>query len=104
MAGGEDSIVDAFFKILGILEVLAEEDEASARTTKRLVRGSGDYIAVVERAVEDLCSDESRCVCHVAEEPCAFPFGSSLEVSIVPVTGIRRSATNDHSGLENLCL
>lgn len=37
LASGEDGIIDALFEVLGIFNVLSEEDETSSRTTEGFV-------------------------------------------------------------------
>ena len=58
LASREDGLVHPLLKVLSVLQVLAEEDQTGTWPTKRLMRRSSDYIAVLERIVQDLGGDQ----------------------------------------------
>lgn len=73
LASREDSVIDTFLEILTILEIFAEEDQPSTRTTKSLVCGGGNNITILKRIVKLLSSDQSTRVRNIRHEPCALP-------------------------------
>lgn len=53
LAGREDGVVDALLEILGVLEVLAEEDETSTGATEGLVaNGNINYTSVLDKKMQ----------------------------------------------------
>jgi hypothetical protein len=122
LASREDSVVNALLKIRRVLEVFPEEDETSTRTTKSLVtvkimlkapmlrkrsvniRSGGNDVAVFERVVELLSSDETTGMGNICHEPCAFLGRNFPQLRIVPVTGVGWGTTDDKSRFKDLCL
>lgn len=123
LACREDRIVDTLLKILSLVAVLAEENQTSTRTTKSLVsvyvfrlakgnavvenediRSSGDDITVLEGVGKLPGGDETTCVSDVRHEERSMFVGNGTESSIIPVTRVGRSTTDDQFGLEDLCL
>ena len=66
------------------------------------LRGGANYITELEGVVLDLSGDESRDVGHVAEEVGTLPVGDLPEATVVPVTRVSGSSTDEDSGLEEL--
>lgn len=51
-----------------VQQTFAEEDQGSSRPSKRLVRGGGDDVSVLEGRRDDAGGDESGDVCHVRHQ------------------------------------
>ena len=123
LAGREDSLVDTLLEVLGLIAILAEEDQASTRTTKSLVtvcealsmsrneaqegaytRSGGHDITVLEGVCEFASSDKTACVCNVRHQKRAVLVSDSTKSSVVPVTGVCRGTTDQETRLEDFCL
>jgi len=119
LASREDGIVDALLNVR--LLVLAEEDETSTGTTKCLVavsdrgpvqlanfqkrllknsRGGADDIAVLERIILNLSSDETRDVGHVHHEVRTVEVSDLAKTLVVPVSRVSGGTTDQDPGLE----
>lgn len=121
LACRKDGLVDALFEVGMVGTVLSEEHEPGTRTTEGLVpastvstesgrrrvsdlRGGGDDMAMLERAVEFLGGDETADVGDVGHEIGTLLVTDVSEPAIVPVTGVRRGTADDEPGLEYLGL
>lgn len=97
LASWEDGSVDTSLEI-GLL-VLSEEDQTGSRTSEGLVGGGGDNVTVVERRALLTGSDETGNVSHVAQEVSALSIGDLSESSIVPISWVGGTTTDEQSWL-----
>lgn len=102
LACREDGIVNPLFEILGVLEILPEEDETGTGATQGLVGGGGNDVTVVEGAIELLGSNEAGGVGHITHEPSTLAVGDLAESIVLPVAGVSRSTTDNETGLVDL--
>lgn len=102
LARGEDSIVHALLKVLGLVRVLPEEDETSTGATERLVGRGGDNVAVLEGVRELASSNETAGVRDVGHEVRAVLVGDLTQGLVVPVTRVRGRTADDEAGLVDL--
>ena len=100
LASGEDSIINTSLDVLRIGVISPEENEPSARSTKGLVGGSCDDIAVLEGVVQFLGGHKTASVSDIGHEPCIVLVANFLESSVIPVARIGRGTANDKPGLE----
>jgi hypothetical protein len=104
LARGEYGVIDASLQVLGLLNVLAEEDETGAGSTERLVCRGGHDMAMLERTCERATSNETGGVRNVRHEERAVLIRDLAELGVVPVTRVRRRAANDQPRLVDLGL
>ena len=55
----------------GVVEVLAQQDDAAARAAEGLVGGGCYDVCIFHRVLEEACGDEAGSVCHVYPQQCA---------------------------------
>lgn len=104
LASRENSIVDTLLKVRSIRAILPEEDETGTRATKRLMGRGSDDIAILERVVQFLSSNEAASVGDISHERSTLLVCDLAEFGIFPVTGISRGTADDETRLENLGL
>mmetsp|Transcript_5080 Transcript_5080/g.12116 ORF Transcript_5080/g.12116 Transcript_5080/m.12116 type:complete len:363 (-) Transcript_5080:194-1282(-) len=97
LKGREDGLVDFSLKSTS---VLAEEDHTSTGSTKGLVGGSGDNVADFKGRSLFASGDQSRNVSHIHHQQGTVGIGNFTEFSVVPVTWVGGSTSNDKSWLE----
>lgn len=97
----KDGLIDALLKILCILQVLTEEDQASTRATKGFMRRGRDDIAVFEGIVQDLSSDKAGRVCNVSQEECAVLVRCLPERRVVPITRVCGGTADNETRLKD---
>ena len=78
-----------------IVEILAHEDDASARAAQRLVRRRGDDMGVFHGVVQQAGGDQSGRVGHVDEQQRAHLVGDFAHTFVVPFARIGRGAADD---------
>ena len=87
------------FQAPRILEVLAQQDDAAARSTEGLVGGGCYDVDVFERVFEEACGDKTGGVSHIYHHKCAHLVGDGTHTLVVPIAGISRRAADDEFGL-----
>jgi hypothetical protein len=88
-------LVYAFLQVWCSRMIFPEEYKTCARTPKRLVRGGGDDITIQKRIVQFIGGDEATEVSYIPHDPCVNTVGNSSNESIIPISRISRSSTND---------
>ena len=68
----------------GIVEILAEQDDAAARTAEGLVGCRGDDVGIFERVVEQTGGDKTCGMGHVDHKYCSDLVGDLAHAGIVP--------------------
>ena len=79
----------------GVVEVLADEYDAAAGTSKGLVGGGSDYMGVLDGVLEQTGGDEASRVRHVDPEDGAYFVRDRAHALVVPLAGICGSAAHD---------
>mmetsp|Transcript_6653 Transcript_6653/g.14717 ORF Transcript_6653/g.14717 Transcript_6653/m.14717 type:complete len:320 (+) Transcript_6653:358-1317(+) len=97
LKSGENGLVNL---VLESTFVTTEEDHTGTRSTERLVGSGGDYITVLKGRLLLLGSHKSRNVSHIHHEKSTVVISNLTEASIVPITRIGRSPSNNHGRLE----
>ena len=88
LAGREDSLVDTLLEVLSVLQVLAEEDETSTRTTEGLVSRGSDNITVLEGVGKHLTSDKTASVGNISHQESVVLICGLTKRSIIPIPGV----------------
>ena len=83
----------------GIVEVLAHEDHAAARTAEGLVGCGGDDMRVFQRIVEQSGGNQTGGVSHVDHEDGAYLIGNLTHAGIIPFTRIGARAAHNQLGM-----
>ena len=99
LACREDGVVHALLEILGLVRVLAEEDQTSTGTAERLVRRGRDDVAVLEGVRELASSDKTARVRDVGHEEGAVLICSLTKSLVVPVAGVSGGTADDETRL-----
>ena len=90
----------------GVVEILADEDDAAARTAEGLVRGGCDDVGILHGVLKQTRGDEAGGMCHVDHEDGAYLVGDCAHALPVPFAGICGCAADDELRLvfESLAL
>ena len=79
----------------GILEILAEEDDAAARAAEGFVGGRGDDVGILQRIVEQTGGDKAGGMSHVDHEDGTDFIGQTAHAGIVPFAAVGAGTTDD---------
>eukprot|EP00760_Papus_ankaliazontas_P029894 PhM_4_TR4514/c0_g1_i1/m.58683 len=99
---GEDGGVDLLLALGPAL--LVDEDHGAAGTAQGLVRRRRHNVGVLEGVVVLAGGDEATVVGHVHEEAGVDGIGDRTVARVIPVTGVRGAAGDDHLRHEELRL
>lgn len=75
-----------------------EENHGATRTTKGLVRGGGDNVGVLKRALDAAGSDQARNVGHIDDQVGADRVGNLAHALVVNLTAVRRGTGDERLG------
>ena len=82
-------------KAPGVVEVLAHQDDAAARSTKGLVGGGGDNVGVFHRILQEACGNQAGGMGHVDPEEGTYFIGNLAHALIVPFAGVGGGTADD---------
>ena len=103
-AGVEDGAHLLDFALRGgesprVVEILAHQDDAAARSAEGLVGGGSDDVRVLDRVFQETGGDEAGGMGHVDPEDGAHLVGDLAHAFVVPLAGVGGGAADDELGL-----
>ncbi len=86
-----------------VLEVLAHQDDAAARTAQCLVCCRCHDVCILQRVVQQSGCNQSCWMCHVYHQQCAYLIGNLAHACIVPFAAVGRATADNQLRLLGKC-